>query len=157
MQDFQLGFCLGLIAGEGSFSHTGNVAEYPRLSVMVHERDRAMLEHLLTLFGGSITGPYASVTGSFITWNISSHGLCSIVPIIEEHMPPCHKREQFLIWRERHRAYLDNPPRARLKYQDAEDIRKALSCGATINDMATAYDVPRSTIYSIRNYWTHLG
>lgn len=117
MTSFRLGFCLGVIAGEGSFSHAigGNGKVYPRLTVQVHARDRAMLEHLVTEFGGRILGPYMNLSGPFIAWTLTSTDLCRAVPVIEQHMPPSYKREQLIVWLETHRAYFSSPKRALLQ------------------------------------------
>lgn len=158
MPDFQLGYCLGLIAGEGSFSRmSANGEEYPRLSVSVSACDSAMLAHLVKQFGGRINGPYAALSGVFITWYLVSKPLCDAIPIILEHMPSCHKREQMLVWLERHKEYFNNPPKPRLKYSDAEDIRRAYRAGADTFLLAEIYNVSRSNIYGITSYNTHLG
>jgi hypothetical protein len=156
--DFALGFCLGVIAGEGSFSHTSTASgEYPRLSVQLAARDEAMLEHLVAQFGGRIYGPYAAMSGPFITWSINGKLLCDAVPIIKEHMPTCHKRTQMLAWIERHQKYFDNPPKQNLKYQDAEDIRRALRAGVSELELCEIYSVRLGTVRAIKYYNTHLG
>jgi hypothetical protein len=34
-----------------------------------------------------------------------------VVPFMDEHLPPCHKRDQYLTWRAALLDYWDHPPR----------------------------------------------
>ncbi len=36
-----------------------------------------------------------------------------VVPFMDEHLPPCHKRDQYLAWRAALLDYWEHPPRKR--------------------------------------------
>jgi hypothetical protein len=56
MDAFDLGYVIGLIVGEGSF--TGDRRD-GCLTVKLHEEDPEPLERLKQVFGGRVYGPYA--------------------------------------------------------------------------------------------------
>jgi hypothetical protein len=62
MREKNIGFILGFIAGEGSFTvnleeQSGKLYAYPRFKVAVHERDRALLDAMAECVGlGAVYG-----------------------------------------------------------------------------------------------------
>jgi hypothetical protein len=104
MPHFALGYAVGLIVGEGCFSHDGRT---PALSVKLHARDTAPLEHLQRVFGGRIYGPYESRGRRYCVWHLRGPGLVAALHVLDRSLPASHKREQFLVWRARHFPIVD--------------------------------------------------
>lgn len=100
----ELGICIGIIIGEGSFTHYyGSGYKYPRITVG-QRNDPAALEYLRAHLGGAIY----KAGGSHLTWDL--HGRANLnraVALLLEHMPPCHKRQQMLAWLELWTPYLN--------------------------------------------------
>lgn len=99
LREFDLGYALGIIAGEGSF--TGDRRQ-PALSVKMHERDRRPLEHLQLVFGGRIFGPYAHGDRRYYIYLLRGPELRASIATLVERMPACHKRDQLLAWVDKH-------------------------------------------------------
>ena len=97
---FQIGYLMGLIVGEGSF--TGDLRA-PVLAVQLHENDPLPLLALQRVLGGRIYGPYhyRQKDGSerhAIKWLLRGRALAALLPAIHRHLPPSRKREQFELW-----------------------------------------------------------
>jgi hypothetical protein len=103
---FDLGFAMGLIVGEGSF--TGDRSQ-PSLEVKLHRRDLEPLEHLRRLFGGRIFGPYARQGRNLYAYMLRGRELKGALPVIAEHLPPSWKRVQFESWRAKYTEYFERP------------------------------------------------
>lgn len=99
LSEFDIGYALGLIAGEGSF--TGDRRQ-PALSVKMHERDRRPLEHLQLVFGGRIFGPYAHGERRYYIYLLRGPELRASLATLIDRMPACHKRDQLLAWVDKH-------------------------------------------------------
>ena len=99
LSEFDIGYAVGLIAGEGSF--TGDRRQ-PALSVKMHERDRRPLEHLQLVFGGRIFGPYDHGERRYYIYLLRGPELRASVATLVDRMPACHKREQLLAWLSKH-------------------------------------------------------
>jgi hypothetical protein len=111
MTDFSLGYAIGLIVGEGSF--TGD-RRSPVLAVKLHEDDPLPLESLRATFGGRVNGPYKHADRErrgFIIWQLRGDDLLRALPTLLEHMPACRKRTQMEAWCDKWASYL--PPSAR--------------------------------------------
>ena len=98
---FQLGYLMGLIAGEGSFT-TG-----PRLSMTLHVNDPQPLLDLRARFGGTIYGPYTThqangATSAVCQWVLRGRALWEALPILTRHLPPSHKKDQYTAWMLKH-------------------------------------------------------
>jgi hypothetical protein len=102
-----LGYVMGLIVGEGSFTAD---RRQPALSVKLHARDRLPLESLQKLFGGRVFGPYDNHGRRYLVWHLRGEPLRRALPLLERYLPPSHKREQFLAWRARHFGVLQLEP-----------------------------------------------
>lgn len=96
---FDLGYAMGIIAGEGSF--TGDWKD-PNLQVRLHQRDIAVLQFLRRMFGGQIYGPYFHGNRHYSFWRLRGKELEKLLPILEQHLPESFKREQFLTWLEKY-------------------------------------------------------
>lgn len=124
ISSFDMGYAMGFIAGEGSFSFRGNYTirsrgkcyrrggyAYTRLNVKLHVRDVKPLEFLQKLFGGRINGPYTEVQvrkdGTkremvSLTWILDGRALYAALPLFRKYLPMSYKRIQFLEWELKH-------------------------------------------------------
>ena len=101
--EFALGYAIGLLVGAGSFTAD---RRQPTLSVKVPERDRAPLDHLQGVFGGSIFGPYRHGERRYYMYLLRGPALRSSIPLLLEHMPVGWKRDQLLAWVAKHASLL---------------------------------------------------
>jgi hypothetical protein len=106
MDPFALGYAMGLIVGEGSF--TGD-REQPSLEVRLHRRDLEPLEHLQRTLGGRIFGPYARGGRNLYAYMLRGRELKAALPIIQQYLPNSWKRLQYQEWRTRYADMLDRP------------------------------------------------
>jgi hypothetical protein len=104
MDPFALGYAMGLIVGEGSF--TGD-REQPSLEVKLHRRDMEPLEHLQRTLGGRIYGPYARGGRNLYAYMLRGRELRRALPVLQEHLPASWKRLQFQQWRTRYAEFFD--------------------------------------------------
>jgi len=103
---FDLGYAMGLIVSEGSF--TGDRTQ-PSLEVKGHRRNLQPLEHLQRVFGGRIFGPYAHGGRNLYAYMLRGRELRGAVPLLSRHLPDSWKRVQFEAWRTRYSAFFDRP------------------------------------------------
>jgi hypothetical protein len=103
---FALGYALGLVASEGSF--TGD-RQQPSLEIRMHRRDREPLEHVRSVLGGRIFGPYSHGGRHLYVYMLRGRDLKNALPVLNEHLPSSWKRVQFEAWRAKYRDYLDRP------------------------------------------------
>lgn len=108
--DFDLGYIMGIIVGEGSF--TGDWRN-PCLQIKLHQRDLPVLEFLQNALGGKIYGPYHHGDRHYSMWILRGEELDQAVELFVRHLPPSHRRSQLLTWlakyahwRERYAEYL---------------------------------------------------
>jgi hypothetical protein len=103
---FALGYAMGLVAGEGSF--TGD-RQQPSLEIRMHRRDIEPLEDVRRVLGGRIFGPYVHGGRHLYVYMLRGRELKEAVPVIQDHLPSSWKRVQFEAWRDKYREYLDRP------------------------------------------------
>jgi hypothetical protein len=101
VDQFGLGYAMGLIVGEGSF--TGDKRQ-PSLEVKLHRRDLEPLEHLQRTLGGRIFGPYARGSRNLYAYMLRGGALRQALPTLQEFLPQSWKRVQFDEWQ---RKYAD--------------------------------------------------
>jgi hypothetical protein len=100
--EFDLGFCLGLIAGEGSICRHGRTARALRLRVTFHSNDPEPVRLLERTMGGYINGPYEYERPGrrsphcLIAWCLCGVELKRWAAVLIDRMPPCRKRQQLL-------------------------------------------------------------
>src|SRR5919109_2232636 len=82
---FDLGYAMGLIVGEGSF--TGDLAS-PALSVKLHELDPQPLRFLRRTLGGRIYGSYHHGGRRYNQYRLRGSELRERVPLFLHHLPP---------------------------------------------------------------------
>lgn len=93
--DFDIGYAMGLIVGEGSFTGDRRAA---CLSVRLHADDPLPLEHLWSLFGGRIYGPYEYGIRRSWAWMLRGDDLWDALPMLFDRLPPSRKRRQLEAW-----------------------------------------------------------
>jgi hypothetical protein len=102
MSDFDIGYAMGLLVGEGCF--TGD-RHHPVCSVRLHSRDPKPLLFLQRMFGGRIYGPYQDGKRTTLVWLLRGNALRRATLLFLFHLPESHKREQFLKWLDRYQLY----------------------------------------------------
>ena len=106
MDPFALGYAMGIIVGEGSF--TGD-RQQPSLEVKVHRRDLEPLENLKHLLGGRIFGPYSRQGRTSYSYMLRGRELKDALPLLHQHLPSSWKRVQFEAWCAKYTEVLDRP------------------------------------------------
>lgn len=106
MSGFELGYAMGLIVGEGSF--TGD-RQQPSLEIRMHRRDLAPLENVQRLLGGRIFGPYSHGGRNLYVYMLRGRQLKEALPILQEHLPASWKRIQYDTWRTKYADHLERP------------------------------------------------
>ena len=96
---FKLGYLIGLIVGEGSFT----LDPAPKFSMTLHVNDPQPLLDLRARFGGTIYGPYSTRQASgkvsaVHQWVLKGQALREALPVFQRYLPRCHKRQQFEAW-----------------------------------------------------------
>jgi hypothetical protein len=104
VDQFGLGYAMGLIVGEGSF--TGD-RQQPSLELKVHRRDVEPLEHLQKTLGGRIFGPYSHGGRNSYAYMLRGSELRKALPMIQEHLPRSWKRVQFDEWRAKYAGFFE--------------------------------------------------
>ena len=81
IDDFSLGFIIGVILGEGHFGGDGKQPHITLRMHVRHERIFKWLEHLIP--GSKIYGPYHHGGRNYFQWMARGEALRRLVPIIE--------------------------------------------------------------------------
>jgi hypothetical protein len=103
MTDFEIGYIMGLIVGEGSF--TGD-RKKGWLSIKLHMNDPAPLLEAQRVLGGRIYGPYHNNGRHFLHYRLYGRELVEALPLFKKYLPESHKRDQFYAWLEKYYLYL---------------------------------------------------
>ncbi|HZT43047.1 MAG TPA: hypothetical protein VFA07_12840 [Chthonomonadaceae bacterium] len=103
MSEFEIGYIMGLIVGEGSF--TGDRVQ-PCLSVTLQLGDRMPLDTLQQHLGGRVNGPYDKNGSLCYDWKLRGPELRASIPLFNKYLPPSRKRRQFEAWCEKWFPYL---------------------------------------------------
>ena len=106
VQAFELGYAMGLVVGEGSF--TGDRVQ-PSLEIRMHRRDLAPLENVQRILGGRIFGPYSHGGRNLYVYMLRGRDLKNALPLLQEHLPSSWKRAQYEQWRAKYTEHLDRP------------------------------------------------
>jgi hypothetical protein len=93
MSETELAWLAGWLEGEGSFVVTSgksprNDKRYPRIRINATSTDLDVLEHVKTLAGGRINGPYKSSHAKgrvYYVWTLSTHRQCA--PLLRALQP----------------------------------------------------------------------
>lgn len=106
MDPFGLGYAMGLVVAEGSF--TGD-RQQPSLEIRLHRRDIEPLEHVRRILGGRVFGPYVHGGRHLYAYMLRGRELRDALPILQQYLPPGWKRAQFEVWRAKHIDFFDRP------------------------------------------------
>jgi hypothetical protein len=101
---FDIGYVMGLVVGEGTF--TGDRRQ-PVLQVKMNARDPFPLRRLSDLLGGRVYGPYNHDGRNYFLFMLRGTPLREAVPLFRRYLPESWKREQFERWLERYERVLD--------------------------------------------------
>jgi hypothetical protein len=86
MTDWDAGFMLGILVGEGSFGGDGR---QPSITVRMHTRHEAMFRRLCTIVPGSrLYGPYHHSGRSYFQWLVRGPALRGLVPVLDRYLTP---------------------------------------------------------------------
>lgn len=93
----------GFIAAEGHFGANPTATRF-RLAVGLAAADRSSCELLLEVFGvGTITETHRRQAhyDDVVSWQVQAlpELVDVVVPFMDHHLPPSHKREQYVTWR----------------------------------------------------------
>jgi hypothetical protein len=85
--DFDVGFLVGLLIGEG---HFGGDGRQPQVSLRMHTRREALFQWIDTNFpGGRLYGPYEHGGRSYYQWMARGKYLHSVIlPLLDKYMSP---------------------------------------------------------------------
>ena len=108
LNDFDQGFLLGLLIGEGSFGGDG---KQPQVTLRMHTRHEALFRWLIERFPNSrLYGPYNHGGRSYYQWMARGRTLVlDLLPLLEAHISPAvdaHAAERFEEMRTRYAAFI---------------------------------------------------
>ena len=96
LTDFEVGFLIGVLVGEGHFGGDGKQAQ---VTLRMHTRHEQLFKWLLASFGGKLYGPYNHGGRSYFQWMLRGREL----------------REQMIPLLIRYWGYLDDHIRSRIE------------------------------------------
>ena len=102
VQEFEIGYIMGLVVGEGSFSAD---RQQPYLQLKLNARDPFPLRFLSDRLGGRVYGPYHHQGRNYFTWLLRGPELRAALPLFRDYLPESWKREQFERWLDRHQPF----------------------------------------------------
>ena len=87
LTDFDLGFLIGLLVGEGSFGGDG---KQPQVTLRMHTRHEALFRWLMERFPrAKLYGPYTHGGRSYYQWMARGRTLVEdLLPLLEAHVRP---------------------------------------------------------------------
>jgi hypothetical protein len=104
MSTFEIGYAMGLIVGEGTFTAD---RRHPTLSLKAPERDPAPVELLQQVLGGRIFGPYHHADRHYFVYHLRGRDLEDALPLFDRYLPRSYRRTQYEAWRAKH--FPDHP------------------------------------------------
>jgi hypothetical protein len=115
LSDFDHGFLVGLLVGEGSFGGDG---KQPQVTLRMHTRHEALFQWLVERFPrAKLYGPYTHGGRSYYQWMARGRTLVEdLLPLLEDHLDArldAHASERFDEMRQRYAGYIARE-RARL-------------------------------------------
>lgn len=118
LTDFETGFFLGVLVGEGSFGGDG---KQPQVTLRMHTRHEALFEWILNRFPDTkLYGPYTHGGRSYYQWMARGPALVAdVLPLLDAHLGPHldgHAHDRYLNMLERYAGYVSRE-RTRLERQ----------------------------------------
>lgn len=113
LSDFDLGFLIGLLVGEG---HFGGDGRQPQITLRMHVDHAATFDWLVThVPGGRLYGPYDHSGRRYYQWMVRGSYLREvIVPVLDAHLRPNHSER---VWQ----RYQDMKVRYGLNHEDDDN------------------------------------
>ncbi len=113
LTEFERGFVIGLLVGEGSFGGDG---KQPQVTLRMHIRHEALFQRLVELFPSTrLYGPYHHGGRSYYQWMARGRGLVTdLLPLLEEELTDQldgHAAERYATMRERYATYIERERR----------------------------------------------
>jgi hypothetical protein len=105
LNDFDIGFLIGLLVGEG---HFGGDGRQPQVTLRMHTDHQAVFEWLVDRFpGGRLYGPYDHSGRRYYQWMARGAYLRDVlVPLLAAHLRPEHSQRVY----DRFNAMLERYP-----------------------------------------------
>jgi hypothetical protein len=103
---FKLGYAMGLIVGEGSFTHQRG---RPVMSLKLHVRDPFPFQFLRHVFGGRVYGPYSHDRPDYYLYVLAGWELQDAIRLFDRYLPSSYRREQYERWRATYFSHLPVP------------------------------------------------
>ncbi len=107
LSDFEIGYIIGLIVAEGSF--TGDKKQ-PSLQLRTQQTDPEPIRHVWRIIGGNLFGPYTHGDRTYSFVILRGEDLKDSLGLFYNHMPECRKRRLFLEWWEKWHDLGQLPP-----------------------------------------------
>jgi hypothetical protein len=120
VQEFEIGYIMGLVVGEGSFTAD---RQQPYLQVKMHARDPFPLRFLSERLGGRVYGPYQHQGRNYFTWLLRGPDLRAALPLFRDYLPESWKREQFEHWLDRHLEFFSRERAGASPFSTADSDR----------------------------------
>ena len=122
MSDFDRGFLIGLLVGEGSFGGDGR---QPQVVLRMHVRHEAIFRWLERRFPGCrLYGPYHHSGRSYYQWMARGRALVEeLLPLLESELDPgldAHSADRFRAMCERYESFIERE-RGRRRRRDVSD------------------------------------
>jgi hypothetical protein len=84
MSEWDAGFLIGVLVGEGSFGGDGRQAS---ITVRMHTRHEALFHRLCEIVPGSrLYGPYHHSGRSYFQWLVRGQALRRLIPELDRHL-----------------------------------------------------------------------
>lgn len=80
--EFDVGFLIGVLVGEGHFGGDGRTAH---ITLRMHTRHEGLFRWILEVFGGKLYGPYEHGGRSYFQWMARGATLREILPLLAQH------------------------------------------------------------------------
>jgi len=78
--DFEVGFFVGILVGEGHFGGDGRL---PQITLRMHTRHESLFRWIVATFGGKLYGPYDHGGRSYFQWMVRGKALRDeVLPLI---------------------------------------------------------------------------
>lgn len=103
MDDFDAGFLVGVLVGEGSFGGDGR---QPAITVRMHTRHEALFHRLSAIVPGSrLYGPYHHSGRSYFQWLVRGPALRRLIPVLDARLTPTLDAHAFTRYQSMKTAY----------------------------------------------------
>ena len=92
LSDFDEGFFVGLLVGEG---HFGGDGKQPQITLRMHTDHEAVFEWLVDRLPGRLYGPYLHSGRNYYQWMARGPALRALLPILDRRLRPEHSGKVF--------------------------------------------------------------